>query len=84
VGIPKLVCVSNSTDFNPIEKIWTLIKRRIQRRHTSEKISTGAWTKVVLREEWEKITIEEINFEIEMLPTIMCCCCHRSELRVMN
>jgi len=73
-GIPKLAWVSNSPDFNPIERIWTLIKRRIQRRRASERVTTVAEMKVVLREEWEKITVEEINCEIEKLPTIMSRC----------
>jgi transposase len=73
-GIPKLAWVSNSPDFNRIERIWTLIKRRIQRRHTSERVTTVAEMKVVLHEEWERITVEEINREIEKLPTIMSRC----------
>ena len=33
--------------------------------------SRSAEMKVVLCEEWEKITIDEINYEIEKLPTIV-------------
>jgi hypothetical protein len=73
-GITKVAWVSNSPDFNPIERIWTLIKWRIQRRHTSERVTTIAEMKVVLRKEWEKITVEEINCEIKTLPTIMSRC----------
>jgi hypothetical protein len=73
-GVPKLDWVSNSPDFNPIERIWTLLKRRIQRRRASERVTTVADMKLVLQEEWEKITVEEINCEIDKLPTIVTRC----------
>jgi hypothetical protein len=47
------------------------MKKRIQRRRGSERITTVTEMKRVLREEWDKITIEEINTEIAKLLTIM-------------
>jgi len=73
-AIPKFDWVSNSPDFNPIERIWTLLKRRIQRRRASERVTTVTEMKEVLQEEWEKITIEEINKEIDLLPSIISGC----------
>ncbi|KAF8243093.1 hypothetical protein K440DRAFT_562754 [Wilcoxina mikolae CBS 423.85] len=73
-GVPKLHWVSNSPDFNPIERIWTVLKRRIQRRRATESVTTVTDMKLVLREEWEKITVEEINREIDKLPTIVSRC----------
>ncbi|KAF8248736.1 hypothetical protein K440DRAFT_545932, partial [Wilcoxina mikolae CBS 423.85] len=73
-GVSKLDWVSNSPDFNPIERIWTLLKRRIQRRCATERVTTVTDMKLVLREEWEKITVEEINREIDKLPTIVSRC----------
>ena len=70
-GIPKTDWPPCCPDFNPIERIWTILKRRIQRRRASERVTTVAEMKVVLQEEWEKITVEEINKEIAQLPKIM-------------
>lgn len=70
-GILKVDWPPNSPDFNPIEHIWTLLKRRILRRRGSERITSITAMRVVLMEEWEKITIEEINCEISRLPAIM-------------
>ena len=70
-GIPKVDWPPNSPDFNPIERIWALLKRRIQRRRGSERITTRAEMVAMLQEEWDRLTIEEINNEIRKLPTIM-------------
>jgi transposase len=70
-GIDKVDWPANSPDFNPIERIWTLMKRRIQRRRGSERVTTTSRMKAILIEEWDKITIEEINNEIIKLPIIM-------------
>jgi transposase len=70
-GVRKMDWPPNSPDFNPIERIWTLMKRRIQTRRGAERITTVNEMKKVLQEEWDKITIEEINTEIAKLPTIM-------------
>jgi len=73
-GVPKLDWVSNSPDFNPIDPIWTLLKRRKQWRRASERVTTVTDMKLVLHEEWENITVEEINCEIDKLPTIVTHC----------
>jgi transposase len=70
-GVRKMDWPPNSPDFNPIERIWALMKKRIQTRRGSERITTVKDMKRVLQEEWDKITIEEINTEIAKLPTIM-------------
>ena len=46
-----------------------MIKRGIQRRRGSERVTTVPEMKKVLHEEWDRITIEEINKEIAQLPT---------------
>ena len=69
--ISKVDWPPNSPDFNPIEHIWTLLKRRILRRRGSERITTVGAMKVVLQEEWDRIAVEEINLEILKLPVIM-------------
>ena len=73
-GISKVDWPPNSPDFNPIEKIWTLMKRQIQRRRGLERITTVGQMKSVLKEEWEKITIAEINAQISLLPKTMVLC----------
>ena len=75
-GIQKVNWPANSPDFNPIEHIWHLMKKRILKRRDSERITTATDMKRVLKEEWEKITIEEINFEIGRLPEILKRCIH--------
>lgn len=70
-GIKKVNWPPNSPDFNPIEWIMALIKKRILRRHGVERITTITDMHRVLVEEWEKITIEEINTEIGKLLTII-------------
>jgi transposase len=77
-GIVKVDWPPNSPDFNPIEKIWTIMKRRIQRRRGVQRITTLLQMKTVLVEEWEKITIEEINTQIALLPKTMENCINQS------
>ena len=73
-GIAKVDWPPNSPDFNPIEHIWRIMKWRILRRRGTERITTPGAMELVLTEEWEKITIEEINHEIVKLPDIMVRC----------
>jgi len=73
-GIVKITWQPNSPNFNPIEHIWGLMKMDILRHPGSERIRTQIKMKVVLEEEWSKITIEEINHEIVKLPDIMVRC----------
>ena len=47
------------------------MKRRIQRGRGSERVTTVPEMKKVLHEEWDRITIEEINKEIAQLLTTL-------------
>jgi len=44
---------------------------RIQTRRGSEKVTTAQRMRVVLQEEWDRITIGEINTLYNRLPTVM-------------
>ena len=48
----------NSPDLNPIETIWRIIKQRLKSRGV---IFEEAILRRAIQEEWDKITIEEIN-----------------------
>jgi len=63
--------VPNSPDFNPIERVWYIIKPLILTRRGSERITTATRMKEALQEEWDRITIDEINDLISRLPTVM-------------
>ncbi|RPB02541.1 hypothetical protein L873DRAFT_1673054, partial [Choiromyces venosus 120613-1] len=62
---------ANSPNFNPIEHIWILMKSHIQTHHGHEYITSLPQMKLVLQEEWDKITIEDINKEVTKLPSII-------------
>ena len=47
------------------------MKSRIQIRRGSERVIIAARMRVVLQEEWDRITIEEINALFQRLPTVM-------------
>ena len=47
------------------------MKRRIQRRRGSGRITTVDAMKAALQKEWERLTIEETNAEIAKLPKIV-------------
>ena len=66
--IAKLDWVPSSPDFSPTARIWTLMKRSMQGRRASERVTTIAEMKLVL---CEKIAVDEINREIETLPTMI-------------
>ena len=50
------------------------MKWRIQQRRGSERVTTVPEMKKVLHEEWDRITIEEINKEIAQPPTMISRC----------
>jgi len=56
-------------DFNPIERVWYIMKSRIQIRRGSERVATAARMRVVLQE-CDRITIEEINALFPLLSTL--------------
>ncbi|RPA93462.1 hypothetical protein L873DRAFT_1830783 [Choiromyces venosus 120613-1] len=73
-GINKVDWPPNSPHLNPIEHLWNIMKSRIQTQRGVERV-TSAWEmKLVLKQEWEKITIEEINREVSKLPNILAQC----------
>ena len=73
-GSKRVDWPANSPDFNPIEHIWTLMKSRIQTHHGHEQITSLPQMKLVLQEEWNKITIEEINKEVNKISSIIAKC----------
>ena len=64
----------NSPDLNPIEHLWNIMKSRIQTRRGVERVTTAGEMKLILKQEWERITIEEINREVSKLPSILAQC----------
>jgi len=73
-GIEKVDWPPNSPEFNPIEHISTLMKSWTQTRRGHERITFQQQMKQVLQEEWDRITIEEINKKVAKLPSIMAKC----------
>jgi hypothetical protein len=57
---------SQSPDLNPIEHLWTLLKRRIEEQEERAKGVHELWDKAA--EEWGKITVEECRRLIESIP----------------
>ena len=53
--------VSNSPDFNTIERIWTIVKRRKQRRRASEWVITVTEMKNGRRALLERLTVKLRN-----------------------
>ncbi|RPA89314.1 hypothetical protein L873DRAFT_1722422 [Choiromyces venosus 120613-1] len=70
-GISKVNWPPNSPDFNPIEHLWELMKSGIQTRRGQERVTNLGQMKVMLKAEWDRITVGEINIEIAKLPGIM-------------
>lgn len=56
---------SNSPDLNPIETIWRTIKQRLKSRGVIFSVEA---LKQAIQEEWDKITIKEINKVISTMP----------------
>ena len=73
-GIPKVDWPPNSPDFNSIEHLWEVMKSRIQTRRGHERVKSICEMKLMLQQEWEWITVEEINKQISKLPRVMAKC----------
>jgi len=69
-GIRKIQWPPNSPNFNPIERVWHFMKPRIQIRRGSERVTTAARVRVVLQEERDWVTIEEIGPLFQRLPLL--------------
>ena len=65
LGIQWEMNPSNSPDLNPIETIWRIIKQRLKSRGV---IFEEAILRRAIQEEWDKITIKEINKAISTMP----------------
>ena len=55
LGINKSWWLVNSPDLNPIENVWQLLKWRLAKRF----LKTDARVKQYLKEEWEKIEVDD-------------------------
>jgi len=58
-GIKFLLWLGNSSDLNPIEYVWELLKQKIykdNRIYTSFKALEHAWSSA-----WDELSIKEIN-----------------------
>ena len=51
-----------------------LMKSRIQTRRGHERVIILPQMKLILQEEWDRITIEDINKEVAKLPRIIAKC----------
>ena len=62
--ISNLVHPAQSPDLNPTEAIWNILKQRIRRRtwRSLEEL------KMILQEEWSKITMQEVRARILEMP----------------
>ena len=63
-NIQNLIHPAQSPDLNPIEGIWSIIKQRLRRRI----FNSEGEMKEALQEEWDKITIKEIQYYIANMP----------------
>jgi len=73
-GVKKVEWPPNSPDFNPIEHIWRIMKARILRQRGEEQVMNSGQMRIILKEEWDRITVEDINHEIAKLPSIVSKC----------
>ncbi|KAF7501995.1 hypothetical protein GJ744_001009, partial [Endocarpon pusillum] len=65
LGIQWEMNPPNSPDLNPIETIWRIIKQRLKSRGV---IFEEAVLHRAIQEEWDKLTLDEINRAISTMP----------------
>jgi hypothetical protein len=75
LGIQTQANPRNSPDLNPIEKIWRTIKQRI--KNLGRSIRSMEELRSVIEQEWERVTLEEINEWIDEMPRLMNEVCKR-------
>jgi transposase len=61
--VARLRWPGNSPDLNPIEHIWDLMKKRIKQKHSL--IRTVQELKAVWQQEWDQLSLDDINNAIE-------------------
>lgn len=65
-GIPLPDWIENSPNLNPIEEVWSIIKRRINRRVS--KILIRRQINEALTEEWKALKAEDFSHLIDSMP----------------
>jgi hypothetical protein len=71
-GIEQMYWPASSPDLNPIKNIWQILKERIRRRLRSENRPHSVYElQQLVREEWNKLTLEEIRRRIDTMPERM-------------
>ena len=57
-NVPEVIdWLSNSPDINPIENLWSIIKRRVEKRKPSNLDELNGF----LHEEWNKVNLPTLN-----------------------
>ena len=64
--VPKTIDLApNSPDLNPMENMWSILKRRVEKRKPSDTDELEAF----IREEWQKVDIHIVNNLIGSMKT---------------
>ena len=68
-GITTMWWPPSSPDFNPIEKVWRILKQRI--KHRPQQPRTMAELRQAILEEWERLDPNDWGKHIESMPDRM-------------